>query len=144
MTQKEAAQVLAILKAAYPQFYKDMTKTQALGTVNVWAMQFAEVPVDIVLIAINKLIATNQFPPSPSEVHKKLSSVHWEAYEVLREQSVHRSLTDEQVKYYKYIKEKTEYCKYTAAEPSIAVIKSHYAMIDGSENQMLLGGGEDA
>ena len=83
MTPKEATQVLAILKAAYPNSYKGMTPEEATGTVNVWAIQFRDVSVDIVLMAVNKLIGSNKFPPAISDVKEKICSLHWEAYEVV-------------------------------------------------------------
>ena len=83
MTKKEALQILAILKAAYPSSYNGMTKEEATGTVAVWCMQFADIPAEIVMMAIHKLIATHKFPPSISEVKEKIGSIHWEAYEAL-------------------------------------------------------------
>lgn len=83
MTQNETIKILAILKAAYPNSYKGMTKEEANGTVAVWTMQFADMPADIVLMAVNKLISTNQFPPTISEVKKKISTLYWEAYEIV-------------------------------------------------------------
>ena len=83
MTKKEALQVLAILKAAYPSSYRDMTKEDAQGTVSVWAMQFSDMPAEIVVMAIQKLIATNKFPPTVAEVKEKIKSIHWEAYELI-------------------------------------------------------------
>lgn len=130
MTQKEATQVLAILKAAYPNSYRGMTKEEAIGTVNVWAMQFHNIPVDIVLLAVNKLISTSQFPPAISEVKNKLGSLYWEAYEELR---CHKKwLTEEQVKYLQYIKDSTKDEQYKTHEPSIREMMGN--------NQLLLGG----
>lgn len=83
MTRDETIKVLAILKAAYPNSYKAMTKEEAKGMIAVWTMQFADMPADIVLMAVNKLISTNQFPPAISEVKKKISSLHWEAYDLI-------------------------------------------------------------
>ena len=83
MTKKEALQILAILKAAYPNSYNGMTQKEASGTVAVWMMQFMDTPVDIVLMALQKCIGTNKFPPSISEVKSKIQSIHWEAYEML-------------------------------------------------------------
>ena len=83
MTQKEATQILAILKAAYPNSYKGMTKEEAIGTVNVWATQFINIPVNVVMIAINKLISTNTFPPSIGEVKEKIRGLYWEVWEQL-------------------------------------------------------------
>lgn len=137
MTQKEAVQVLAILKAAYPNFYKDMSKQDAMGTVNIWAIQFANMPADIVLLAVNKLIATSQFPPAISEVKKKFSKLYWEAYESLRVNDVSHNLTAEQIKYFEYIKDHTENERYMTHEPKIR------EMIQGNNHQMLLGGGNN-
>lgn len=92
MTNDETMMVLAILKAAYPSSYNNMTKREANGTVVVWAMQFAEMPVDIVLMACQKLISTSKFPPAISEVKKKIQSLHWEAYEAM--ESCTRNLGD--------------------------------------------------
>ena len=83
MTKKEALQILAILKAAYPSSYNGMTKEEATGTVSVWCMQFADVPAEVVMMAIQKLISTCKFPPSIAEVKNKLESIHWEAYEAI-------------------------------------------------------------
>lgn len=85
MTKAEALQILAILKAAYPNSYKGMSKEDALATAAVWAMQFAELPVDIVTLAIHKAIASSPFPPAISEVKKKIEGIRWEAYEVVSE-----------------------------------------------------------
>ena len=81
MNRKEAAQILAILKAAYPGSYHGMTQKDAAGTVSVWAMQFAEVPANIVVLALQKCISVSKFPPTISEVKDKIQSLHWEAYE---------------------------------------------------------------
>ena len=81
MTQDETIKILAILKAAYPNSYKGMTKDEAMGTIVIWTMQFEDIPADIVLMAVNKLISTNKFPPSISEVKDKFGTLHWEAYE---------------------------------------------------------------
>lgn len=83
MTKKEAVQILAILKAAYPASYNGMTKEEASGTVAIWAMQFDDVPVDIVMMAIHKLISTSKFPPTVAEVKDKIKTIHWEAYDAI-------------------------------------------------------------
>jgi hypothetical protein len=84
MTQKEATQILAILKAAYPNSYRGMSKDEAIGTVNVWATQFIDMPVNVVMIAVNKLISTNTFPPSINEVKEKIRSLYFEAWGMLK------------------------------------------------------------
>lgn len=83
MTRDETIKVLAILKAAYPNSYRGMTKEEANGTVAVWASQFANIPVNIVMIAVNKHISTNTFPPSINEVKERIRGLYWETWEML-------------------------------------------------------------
>jgi hypothetical protein len=79
MTRQEAIKILSVLKAAYPNSYRGMTKEEANGTVNIWAIQFGNIPYDVVSIAVNKLISVNTFPPSISEVKEKIRGLYWEA-----------------------------------------------------------------
>lgn len=83
MTREETIKVLAILKAAYPNSYRGMTKEEAHGTVAVWAAQFAKMPVNVVMIAINKIISKNTFPPSINEVNDEIRGLYWETWQAL-------------------------------------------------------------
>ena len=85
MNTKETTQILAILKAAYPNSYKNMTPKEASGTISVWAAQFSDMPVNIVLMAVQKHIGRATFPPSVFEVKKGIQEIHWEAYEIVSE-----------------------------------------------------------
>lgn len=96
MTRQETVQVLALLKAAYPASYKGMTRQEANGVISVWATQFAQTPVDVILIAVNKLIATSPFPPAVSEVKGKLKDMYWEATFALKLANTYGNLTDGQ------------------------------------------------
>lgn len=107
MTKKEALQVLAILKAAYPASYNG-TKEEAAGTVSVWCMQFADVPADIVLMAIHKLISTSKFPPTVAEVKTKISALHWEAYSALSDAMRYKRISEEEKQAYQRIYDLTE------------------------------------
>lgn len=83
MTRQEAIKILSILKAAYPNSYRGMTKEEANGTINIWAMQFVKIPYSVVSIAIHKLISKNTFPPSISEVKSQIRNLYWEAWQAL-------------------------------------------------------------
>lgn len=83
MTREDAIKILSILKAAYPNSYKGMTKAEANGTVTVWATQFVSMPATVVMIAVNKLISTNTFPPSIGEVKEKIRGLYWEAKQAI-------------------------------------------------------------
>lgn len=141
MTVKEAAQVLAILQAAYPNSYKSVTdEDSANGVIAIWAVQFADIPADIVLIAINKWIATNVFPPSIKEVNNKIGSLYWEASEKLQKNLKFKNLTDKQVKFYERVKYVAEKCRSNKAEPTISEVIEHHKIL-GDNNYLLLGGG---
>ena len=134
MTKKEALQILAILKAAYPSSYNNMTKEEASGTVAIWAMQFAGMPVDIVMMAIHKLISTSKFPPSVAEVKEKIKSIHWEAYDVI---TMHKDLPVDIVKRFERIYEATHEYKFGQLyEPKINTMLS-------SDPKLMIEGGRD-
>lgn len=131
MTREETTKILAILKAAYPNSYKNMSQKEALGTVAVWHMQFADLPPDIVMMAVQKCISTSTFTPSISEVKKKISSICWEAYDLMTD----TALPEQTVQKAKRVYEKTRNYKYdTPQEPSL------YQMISDTETMKLLGG----
>ena len=127
MTREETIKVLAILKAAYPNSYKNMTREEAQGTVSVWAMQFAAFPVDVVLLAINKIIASSTFPPTISEVKEKMSDMYWELWGSLKTNEVQDTLSDLQVKRYQSMLAAIEPLRASANnEPAISDIMVAY------------------
>lgn len=58
MTKKEAAQVLAVLKAAYPSMYQHSTKEDITAAVVLWAELFTE-PYAVVVEAVKRYIVTD-------------------------------------------------------------------------------------
>lgn len=97
MTRDEVIKILAIMKAAYPNSYRGMTKDEANGTVSVWATQFAKYPARVVMIAINKIISKNTFPPSIGEVKEEIRGLYWEAWMMLNEHKTHGHLPEKTV-----------------------------------------------
>lgn len=97
MTRDETIKLLAILKAAYPNSYRGMTKEEANGTVLVWSTQFAKYPASVVMIAVNKLISKNTFPPSISEVKEEIRGLYWEAWGMLNEHKTRGHLDEKTI-----------------------------------------------
>lgn len=127
MTREETIKVLAILKAAYPNSYKGMTREEAQGTVSVWAMQFAAFPVEVVLLAINKIIASSTFPPTISEVKEKMRGMYWELWGILKTNETQDTLTDAQVLRYQNMLAAVEPLRASANnEPAISDIMVAY------------------
>lgn len=117
MDFKESAQVLAVLTAAYPNAYKNLTENEATAVTLVWATQFADIAYDIVFLALQKAISTCKYPPTVCEVKEKLSGLHWEAYEKLRQNNeLGDKLSKETKAKYKYIYESTEEFRYKKPE----------------------------
>lgn len=133
MTREDAVKVLSLLKAAYPNAYKGMTRNEGNGVIAVWATQFSDVPVEVVLIAINELIGTNNFPPAISEVKEKLKEIYWECCSKLSEDKAIPFLTDEQREKTKKIMDSC----YGVKEPSVtSMIKDdRRALVDEAYDQ---------
>lgn len=108
MTREETIKVLSILKAAYPNSYKNMSKDEANATITVWAVQFADIPAEVVMIAINKMIATSPFPPAISEIKDKIKGLYWEIISILLENKSFGMLTDEEESKYRRMLEMVE------------------------------------
>ena len=136
MTRDETLKVLAILKAAYPSSYNGMTKREANGVVAVWYMQFEDIAVDIVLMAVQKCISNSKFPPAISEVKEKISSLHWEANEMIYGYGT-KQLPADLAQQYQRIYDETKAFKYSkTAEPSLG------KMLSGSKMLQLESGAE--
>ena len=122
MNKKEATQVLAILSASYPKYYRNIADDEAQDIISVWALQFANMPADIVLMALNKAVSANEhYPPNIAEVKKKIESVYWEAYEKIDRNYRLKNLSETELATYKRICKVTERYKFgKIAEPSIS------------------------
>lgn len=65
MTYDETLAIMAVLKAAYPNFYKDMKRSEAEGIVSLWTEMFRDEPAEVVAVAVKAHIANDKkgFPP---------------------------------------------------------------------------------
>ena len=74
MTREETVKALAVLRGAYPQFYRGISKKEALDTVNLWAEMFKEEPYWLVSAAVKALIAVKEdsYPPSIGAVKARI------------------------------------------------------------------------
>ena len=65
MTYDETLTIMSVLKAAYPNYYKDMRRSDADAVVALWVEMFKDDPVEIVAVAVKAHIATDKkgFPP---------------------------------------------------------------------------------
>jgi len=75
MTRQEALTVMAMLKTAYPNFYKDLSKEDINAAVNLWATMFSEEPIQVVTEAIKVLMCTLKYPPTIADVKEKIAMI---------------------------------------------------------------------
>lgn len=139
MTVEQATTILAVITAAYPNAYKNLSAQEAKAVAVVWAVQFNDTPADIVFMAVNKAIASSKFPPTIAEVKDKIRALYWEAYEAIRTNES-LGLPADSVKDYKRIYELTQGAKYKTEEPTITDMlasSKRYMLTDGDNAEVL-------
>lgn len=65
MTREETIAIMSVLKAAYPNFYKDMKRSEAESIIGLWAEMFRDDPAEVVAVAVKAHISSDKkgFPP---------------------------------------------------------------------------------
>ncbi len=78
MTSKETKAVLALMKAAYPNFYKDLPLEDLRAVVNLWQKQFEDYDGMTVLSAVNTLVSSRAegFPPTIGAVKQQIMKLY--------------------------------------------------------------------
>ena len=93
MTEKETLAIMSVLKAAYPNFYRDMQRTEAQGIVNLWTEMFRDESAEVVAMAVKAFIANDAtgFPPHIGAIKNAIVKLHThdemtelEAWELVR------------------------------------------------------------
>ena len=76
MTREETLKILTIIKAAYPQFYKGMSRTEGEGVASLWASMLMDYPHTEVEAAVKRLLAldTKGYPPSIGQVIQSIAA----------------------------------------------------------------------
>lgn len=77
MTREETIKIMAVLKAAYPNFYKGMTSAEANGIVALWNDMLNEFSYTVVSAAVKSLIAADSkgYPPVIGQVLEKCRKI---------------------------------------------------------------------
>lgn len=77
MTRDETLKIMAVLKATYPNFYKDMTRRDAEGVVALWADMFAENSYNTVAAAVREFIASDikGYPPVVGQIKQRVAEI---------------------------------------------------------------------
>lgn len=74
MNRNETAQILSVLRKAYPVFYKGYTTEEAEDVIDLWHTMFEDEDVLLVINAVKAFIATDEkgYPPVIGVIKKKI------------------------------------------------------------------------
>ena len=81
MTLEESIKLLALIKLAYPNSYKDIDRETQLATVNMWHRAFEGTQFPIVQMALEHFIKGSKFPPTIADIIDELKRAHYEAWQ---------------------------------------------------------------
>ena len=73
MTREETQKILAVIRAAYPSFYKDSTKSDIAVAINLWQDMFIDESYQNVALAVKSIIKTSKFAPAIAEVLEQVN-----------------------------------------------------------------------
>jgi hypothetical protein len=73
MFRDEIKTILSVLKAGYPNFYKDLKKDDSDQIINLWAAMFSDDSAEVVTEAVKSLMCTLKFPPTIADVKEKIA-----------------------------------------------------------------------
>lgn len=74
MERNDVIQIMAVLRGAYPHFYRDISRKEAEDTVNLWQAMFSDDDPRIVGAAVKAIIVSDarEFPPNIGIVKEKM------------------------------------------------------------------------
>ena len=74
MERNDVIKIMAVLRGAYPHFYRGIDRREAEDTVALWAEMFAPDPYELVAAAVKSLIEADDsgYPPNIGKVKAKL------------------------------------------------------------------------
>lgn len=77
MNRNETKQILAVLRTAYPNFYRGIPNDDLRGIVDLWSEMFKDEPAQLVAVAVKAMIAsrTNTFPPNIGEIKEQITKM---------------------------------------------------------------------
>lgn len=72
MSIDETKTILGIIKTAYPNFYKDMSRGELQNIVTLWGEMFENDDIELVKVATKELINSFKFPPTIADIKDKM------------------------------------------------------------------------
>lgn len=76
MNRDDVIKILSILKIAYPNFYKNISKEDAERTIELYQTMFCDCDTQIVITAIKELINSFKYPPTIADIKNKMYELY--------------------------------------------------------------------
>ena len=124
MNKTETAKIMAVLKAAYPQYYKDKSKQELEQAVELWHEMFDSEPYAEVAAGIKAFMATETkgFPPSIGQVKEKIALLTRPQYAMTEQEAwaiVKKAVRNSAYEYLEEYKKLPEAIKAIVGSPSV-------------------------
>lgn len=78
MNREGARKVLTVLRAAYPNTYRNMSKQEASNVITVYTTVFADIPEEVVVEALMEYIKTETGSPTPGGLYRFVTGLSGE------------------------------------------------------------------
>ena len=72
MTREKSIKILSVLKATYPNTYREFTKKEAEQLVEIYQSMFSDEEYPLITIALKELIGSCKFAPTIAEIKDKM------------------------------------------------------------------------
>lgn len=124
MNKTETAKIMAVLKAAYPQYYKDKSKQELEQAVELWQDMFDSEPYAEVAAGIKAFMTseTKGFPPSIGQVKERIASLTRPQYAMTEQEAwsfVKKALRNSAYGYLEEYEKLPETVKAVVGSPSV-------------------------
>lgn len=71
MEQSYLNKIFAILKVAYPYYFKEISEEESMAFINLYTKKLSKYDAEVVIEAIDEIITTSKFMPSLNEILEK-------------------------------------------------------------------------
>lgn len=104
MTFDESTTILAIVFANYSSHFKNLSEANATAIATTWSIAFADVPFEVVYIAVMKWSDREEFPPKICKIKHIIScDLYHEAWDALDKNKKNKHLSEKAVAKYESI-----------------------------------------
>ena len=142
MTFDESSTIWAIIFANYQSHFKNMTEANAMAVAKTWSIAFADIPCEIVNIAVLKWIDKEKFPPKICEIKHIIScDLYHESWDALTKHKKYNNLSEKAVAKYEYILEVANRMRNNRTELTLSKFINNdgeYLLLESSGNERLL------